>query len=176
MAVLAMSAISACTCCAYHLSASGVNPAGIHDYGRRLQNGGSARINLNVTGSFGTGRREINWDGVPDALSAPNGLPGELLQREFTARRDFRHLGDRVSKSARMGSSACQIRQHQRDVFRQSFQTFSRTATFHRHWKRHSRRELFPCRGPSRPRSPPRLAPSSPMWTSRTSPASSFST
>src|SRR2546428_198969 len=26
-------------------------------------------------GSRGTGRREINWDGVPDELSAPNFLP-----------------------------------------------------------------------------------------------------
>jgi hypothetical protein len=32
-------------------------------------------LNPNVAGSFGSGRREINWDGVPDALSAPNNLP-----------------------------------------------------------------------------------------------------
>src|SRR5215213_4029007 len=32
-------------------------------------------LNLNIAGSFGTGRREINWDGVPDALAAPNELP-----------------------------------------------------------------------------------------------------
>lgn len=33
-------------------------------------------LNPNVVGSFGSGRREINWDGVPDASSAPNLLPG----------------------------------------------------------------------------------------------------
>jgi hypothetical protein len=32
-------------------------------------------LNPNVAGSVGSGRREINWDGVPDALSAPNPLP-----------------------------------------------------------------------------------------------------
>jgi len=36
-------------------------------------------LNANVAGSFGSGRREINWDGVPDALSAPNLLPGNFF-------------------------------------------------------------------------------------------------
>src|SRR4029078_10744901 len=31
-------------------------------------------LNPNVAGSAGSGRREINWDGVPDASAAPNGL------------------------------------------------------------------------------------------------------
>ena len=32
-----------------------------------------------ANGSFGGLRREINWDGVPDALSAPNNLPGNFM-------------------------------------------------------------------------------------------------
>jgi hypothetical protein len=36
-------------------------------------------LNANVAGSFGSGRREINWDGVPDALSAPNDLPPDFF-------------------------------------------------------------------------------------------------
>jgi PEP-CTERM motif-containing protein len=36
-------------------------------------------LNPNVAGSFGTGRREINWDGVPDAFAAPNNLPANFF-------------------------------------------------------------------------------------------------
>lgn len=35
--------------------------------------------NNGVGGSFATGRREINWDGVPDAVSAPNNLPANFF-------------------------------------------------------------------------------------------------
>src|ERR1700693_5155944 len=36
-------------------------------------------LNANVAGSFGSGRREINWDGVPDAQSAPNNLAANFF-------------------------------------------------------------------------------------------------
>jgi len=36
-------------------------------------------LNPNVAGSFGFGRREINWDGVPDNFSAPNLLPANFF-------------------------------------------------------------------------------------------------
>jgi hypothetical protein len=36
-------------------------------------------LNPNTAGSFGSGRREINWDGVPDALAAPNNLPANFF-------------------------------------------------------------------------------------------------
>lgn len=36
-------------------------------------------LNPNTAGSFGSGRREINWDGVPDGLSAPNSLPANFF-------------------------------------------------------------------------------------------------
>jgi hypothetical protein len=36
-------------------------------------------LNPNVATTFPTGRREINWDGVPDAFSAPNNLPANFF-------------------------------------------------------------------------------------------------
>jgi len=54
--------------------AAGANPAAIQpsvDAFRALL-GGS---NNGVGGSFTSGRREINWDGVPDSFAEPNALP-----------------------------------------------------------------------------------------------------
>lgn len=59
-------------------SAAGANPAAIQATvdGYRATLG---TLNPNVAGSFGSGRREINWDGVPDALAAPNNLPANFF-------------------------------------------------------------------------------------------------
>jgi len=36
-------------------------------------------LNPNTAGSFANGRREINWDGVPDSAAAPNDLPANFF-------------------------------------------------------------------------------------------------
>ena len=36
-------------------------------------------LNPNTASTFATGRREINWDGVPDAFSAPNFFPANFF-------------------------------------------------------------------------------------------------
>ncbi|MFN0138694.1 MAG: FG-GAP repeat domain-containing protein [Pyrinomonadaceae bacterium] len=59
-------------------TASGANPAAIQATVDqfRADLGGS---NNGVGGSFKAGRREINWDGVPDSFSAPNFFPANFF-------------------------------------------------------------------------------------------------
>src|SRR5215471_19437323 len=59
-------------------SASGANPASILGTVDAFRSA-LGTLNPNVAGSFGSGRREINWDGVPDALAAPNNLPANFF-------------------------------------------------------------------------------------------------
>ena len=59
-------------------SASGANAAAIQTT-VDLFRGDLGTLNTNVAGSFGTGRREINWDGVPDGSAAPNNLAADFF-------------------------------------------------------------------------------------------------
>src|SRR3954451_15342704 len=54
-------------------SASGANPAAIQTTVDNFRTALGA--NNGVGGTFATGRREINWDGVPDSFAEPNALP-----------------------------------------------------------------------------------------------------
>jgi PEP-CTERM motif len=75
-----MTAVSAAEATSITLfSGTGLNVAQItptRDAFRLAVGGGTV---AGANGSFGGVRREINWDGVPDALSAPNLLPGNFF-------------------------------------------------------------------------------------------------
>lgn len=58
-------------------SAAGANTASIQSAVDQFRTDLGA--NNGVGGSFATGRREINWDGVPDNFSAPNFLPANFF-------------------------------------------------------------------------------------------------
>ena len=59
-------------------SATGPNPAGIQATVDAFRSD-LGTLNPNVSGSFGTGRREINWDGVPNLSAAPNAFPADFF-------------------------------------------------------------------------------------------------
>src|SRR5438477_9835327 len=81
-------------------------------------------LNPNVAGSFGSGRREINWDAVPDALSAPNNLPANFFNVNSPRRALFSTPGTGFQVSANFGVAPIEF-----DTINASysaiFQTFS---------------------------------------------------
>lgn len=60
-------------------------------------------LNPNVAGSFGSGRREINWDGVPDAFAAPNLLPADFFNVNSPRGAVFATAGSGFQVSANAG-------------------------------------------------------------------------
>lgn len=73
-ATLILSASGVCQAAPVVRLGSGANPAAIQAIVDQFRSdlGGA---NNGVGGSFVSGRREINWDGVPDSFSEPNNLP-----------------------------------------------------------------------------------------------------
>src|SRR5206468_5972440 len=59
--------------------ASGATPADIQTAVDAFRNFGDFGTNNGAGGTFPHGRREINWDAVPDARSAPNLLPANFF-------------------------------------------------------------------------------------------------
>lgn len=78
MSIMLAGSCSAALAAPVIFSATGANAGAISPVVDLFRSGLGA-LNPNVAGSFGSGRREINWDGVPDAFAAPNYLPSNFF-------------------------------------------------------------------------------------------------
>lgn len=86
-------------------------------------------LNPNVAGSVGSGRREINWDGVPDGFAAPNDLPGNFFNANSARGVEFTTPGGGFQVSANSGVAA--VRFGNLDAgYPGSFATFSAERLF----------------------------------------------
>jgi hypothetical protein len=105
-------------------SAGGPNPASIQatvDAFRAAIGGGGV---AGANGSFGGIRREINWDGVPDALSSPNNLPANFFNVNSPRGVLFVTPGSGFQVSANAGIAPIEF-DNLNPTYSSIFQTFS---------------------------------------------------
>ena len=124
LAALAVSAYAFAYAAPIVFSASGTDPTGIQTTVDAFRTS-LGTLNPNVVGSFGTGRREINWDGVPDALSAPNNLPANFFNVNSPRGVIFDTPGTAFQVSATVASGAGIEFGNINATYPDLFQTFS---------------------------------------------------
>ncbi len=83
-------------------SAAGANPAAITTAVTNFRTT-LGTLNPNTATAFPAGRREINWDGVPDTLSAPNLLPANFFNSNSPRGAVFSTPGTGFQVSANAG-------------------------------------------------------------------------
>ena len=93
----------------------------------RVEVGGGTVAGAN--GSFGGVRREINWDGVPDAFAAPNNLPLNFFNVNSPRGAVFSTPGTGVAVSANAGIAPIEF-DNINPPYSQIFQTFSAQRLF----------------------------------------------
>ena len=110
-------------------SASGNNQAAIQTSVDAFRTALGA-LNPNVAGSFGSGRRQIDWDAVPDARSAPNPLPANFFNSNSPRGAVFSTPGTGFQVSANVASGTPVEFGNLDASYPAQFQTFSAQRLF----------------------------------------------
>ena len=107
-------------------SASGPFPASIQAVVDQFR-ADLGSTNNGVGGTFPSGHREINWDGVPDSFSAPNNLPANFFNANSPRGAVFSTTGSGFQVSAKAGNpTVTAVRFGNLDPnYPNDFQTFS---------------------------------------------------
>lgn len=126
-AILALLLCSATPVQGAVFTAAGSNPAGIQAAVDAFRSALGA--NNGVGGSFASGRREINWDGVPDAFAAPNLLPGDFFNTISPRGAVFSTPGTGFQVSANAGVAPIEF-DNIDPQYSTQFQTFSAQRLF----------------------------------------------
>ncbi|WP_447986215.1 PEP-CTERM sorting domain-containing protein [Nitrospira sp. Nam74] len=103
---------------------SGANPAVIQGTVDAFRADLGNPLNPNVAGSFPSGRREINWDGVPNNFAAPNNLPPDFFNVNSPRGTVFSTPGTAVQVSANAGVAPVRF-DNINPTYSSMFQTFS---------------------------------------------------
>jgi hypothetical protein len=104
--------------------AYGVAPADIQSTVDKYSAALGAPNNGAIPGSQTWGRREINWDGVPDSFSAPNKLPGNFFNVNSPRGVKFLSIGTGFQVSGKSGVAPIEF-DNIRWGYSNSFKTFS---------------------------------------------------
>ena len=128
LATSAVFAITSASAGVITFSSSGVSSAAIQatvdSYRAAL-----GTLNPNVAGSAGSGRREINWDGVPDAFSAPSNLPANFFNVNSPRGVVFSTAGSGFEVSGNAGVAPIEF-DNINATYSSIFQTFSAQRLF----------------------------------------------
>ena len=113
-------------------SATGANPAAIQSTVDAFRADLGGVNNGAAAGSFATGRREINWDGVPDASAAPNNLAANFFNSNSPRGAVFSTAGTgfQVSANASNPTSTPVRFGNLNATYPATFQTFSAQRLF----------------------------------------------
>jgi len=110
-------------------SSAGANSAAIVAIRDQFRTDVGGGVVAGANGSFGGLRREINWDGVPDALAAPNILPLNFFNVNSPRGAVFSTPGTGVAVSSNAGIAPIEF-DNINPSYSQIFQTFSAQKLF----------------------------------------------